>query len=74
MLGYALGRGLTLTDSCAVDAIVAQVKENDYKAQSLVQAIVMSVPFRFQAGALPAGNAGKSAVKQAVTHKERRKP
>jgi hypothetical protein len=51
MLGYALGRGLTLKDSCTVDTIVAQVKEKDYDAQALVEAIVLSVPFRFQAGA-----------------------
>jgi hypothetical protein len=50
MLGYALGRGLTLRDSCTVDAIVAQVKENDYSAQALIDAIVWSVPFRYQAG------------------------
>jgi hypothetical protein len=53
MLGYALGRGLTLQDSCAVDAIVAQVKDNDYKAQTLVEAIVLSAPFRYQAAAPP---------------------
>jgi hypothetical protein len=50
MLGFALGRGLTLEDSCAVDRIVAQVRENEYKAQSLIEAIVASVPFRYQAG------------------------
>ena len=53
LLGYALGRGLTLKDSCAVDAIVAQLKENDYKAQTLIEAIVLSVPFRYQAAAPP---------------------
>ena len=50
MLGFALGRGLTLKDACAVDSIVARVKEKDYKAQALVEAIVLSVPFRNQAG------------------------
>jgi hypothetical protein len=53
MLGYALGRGLTLTDSCTVDSIVSEVKQHDYSAQSLVEAIVLSVPFRFQAGTPP---------------------
>jgi hypothetical protein len=51
MLGYALGRGLTLKDSCTVDSIVAQLKENDYKAQTLIQAIAKSMPFQYQAGA-----------------------
>jgi hypothetical protein len=53
MLGYALGRGLTIKDSCVVDSIVAQVKENDYKAQSLIEAVVLSVPFRYQAAGVP---------------------
>ena len=51
MLGYALGRGLTLKDSCAVDDIMTQVKNNDYKARTLIEAIVLSVPFRYQAAA-----------------------
>jgi hypothetical protein len=49
MLGYALGRGLTLEDSCTVNAIAAHLRENDYGAQALVEAIVMSVPFQQQA-------------------------
>jgi hypothetical protein len=53
MLGYALGRGLTLQDSCAVDAIVARVKDNGYKAQALIDGIVLSAPFRYQAAAPP---------------------
>jgi hypothetical protein len=50
MLGYALGRGLTLEDSCTVDGIVARLKENDYRAQTLIEEIVLSMPFRYQAG------------------------
>jgi len=53
LLGYALGRGLTLQDSCTVDAIVAEVKRNDYKADALINAIALSIPFRFQAAAVP---------------------
>jgi hypothetical protein len=49
MLGYALGRGLTPKDSCVVDDIVAQVKANDYSAQTLIEATVLSVPFLYQA-------------------------
>jgi len=54
MLGYALGRGLTLKDSCTVDAIVAKLKQNGYAAQTLIEEIVLSAPFRNQAGARPA--------------------
>ena len=53
MLGYALGRGLTLDDSCTVDQIVAELEKNDYKAHTLIQGIVLSVPFRYQAGTDP---------------------
>jgi hypothetical protein len=53
MLGYALGRGLTLSDSCTVDNIVAQLKENDYRAHALIEAIVLSAPFRYQTPAAP---------------------
>jgi hypothetical protein len=53
MLGYALGRGLTLKDSCTVDAIVSKLRDNGYSAQTLVEEIVLSVPFRFMAAAQP---------------------
>ena len=53
MLGYALGRGLTLKDSCTVDSIVAEVRAKDYDAQALVEAIVLSMPFRYQAAGNP---------------------
>jgi hypothetical protein len=57
MLGYALGRGLTLSDSCTVDRIVAELKENDNRAQKLLELILLSVPFQYQApsGARPEG-------------------
>jgi hypothetical protein len=46
LLGYALGRGLTLRDQCVVDAIVAEVRKNDYSAATLIEEIVLSAPFR----------------------------
>jgi hypothetical protein len=48
MLGYALGRGLTLNDSCTVDQIVTQLTQNDYSSQTLIKGIVLSMPFRYQ--------------------------
>lgn len=53
LLGYALGRGLTLADSCTVDAIVAKLRENKYSARTLIEEIVLSVPFRYQQEAKP---------------------
>jgi len=52
MLGYALGRGLTPGDSCTVDQILAKVAADNYSSQTLVKEIVLSVPFRYQAGTI----------------------
>ncbi len=49
MMGYALGRSLTLEDYCAVDQIVEQVKKEYYSSYALIRGIVLSTPFRFQA-------------------------
>lgn len=48
MLGYALGRGLTTEDECAVDQIVAAVERDGYKSHTLITEIVRSVPFRLE--------------------------
>ncbi len=60
VLGYALGRGLTLQDSCTVDSIVAEVERNNYRGQALINAVVMSVPFRYQEAAAPSSGARQS--------------
>ena len=46
MLGYALGRGLTLRDGCAVDKIAQDLEKSGYKAQVLIRGVVESEPFR----------------------------
>lgn len=45
MLGYALGRGLTPADACAVETIVDRVSESDFEAWALAREIVLSEPF-----------------------------
>jgi mono/diheme cytochrome c family protein len=55
LLGYALGRGLTAQDSCAVDRIVADLKENNYRAQKLIEGIILSAPFQYQPPSPDAG-------------------
>lgn len=50
VLGYALGRGLTLEDNCAVDQIVEQLKRENYSTHALIRGIVLSTPFRYQLG------------------------
>ncbi len=50
MLTYALGRGLEIPDSCAVDDIVADLLENDFRFTRLVRGIVHSRPFLMRRG------------------------
>ncbi len=45
LLGYALGRGLTASDTCAVETIVNQVERQDHSAWALLREVVRSGPF-----------------------------
>lgn len=74
LFGYALGRGLTLEDLCTVDAIVAEVKRNNYSAHSLVDAIVLSTPFRYQAGADPKAPGRERTLTAHITQDKDTKP
>ncbi|MDB4610080.1 DUF1585 domain-containing protein, partial [Verrucomicrobia bacterium] len=54
MLGYALSRGLTFEDFCTIDAIVEDLKANEYASHRLLMGIVESIPFRYKySGKLP---------------------
>jgi hypothetical protein len=46
MLGYALGRGLTPADACAIETIVERVRANQHQAWTLIEEITLSEPFR----------------------------
>jgi hypothetical protein len=46
MLTYAIGRPVGYTDHETVDGLVDVLKKNDYRIQSLIEAIVASEPFR----------------------------
>jgi hypothetical protein len=46
MLTFALGRELAVQDRCAVDKILEQVENQDYRFSALVTAIAKSDPFR----------------------------
>jgi hypothetical protein len=74
MLGYALGRGLTLQDLCTVDAIVSRVKREDYRAMALLEGIVLSVPFRSQAPQPAPPSVAQPKQISANVHKEQSKP
>ena len=50
MLGYALSRGLTYEDYCAVEEILDDLRGNDYRSHTLLRGIIHSVPFRYKAG------------------------
>ncbi|MFP6763752.1 MAG: DUF1592 domain-containing protein [Planctomycetaceae bacterium] len=45
MLTYAIGRGLSYYDRCAVDEILDRLNRNDYRFSELVLGIVQSKPF-----------------------------
>ncbi|HWD98724.1 MAG TPA: DUF1592 domain-containing protein, partial [Bryobacteraceae bacterium] len=46
VLGYALGRSLQDGDSCTVQRIVQKLAANNYGTRTLIEQIVLSVPFR----------------------------
>lgn len=48
LLTYALGRGLGVQDRCTVNAIVSRMVEEDYRFETMVEAIVTSAPFTSQ--------------------------
>lgn len=48
MLTYALGRSVGATDRQTVEGIIKKVERDDYRMQSLVQAIVASEAFRMK--------------------------
>ena len=45
MLTYALGRGLGSYDRCTINDVVRDLAENEYRFETLITAIVTSVPF-----------------------------
>lgn len=52
MLTFAIGRGIEYYDRCAIDKIVEQMKQNDYRFSALVIAVVESEPFQKRKGRL----------------------
>jgi hypothetical protein len=58
VMGFALGRSLQDGDACTVQRIVQKLAANNYGARTLVEQIVLSVPFRnTQGGAVTAAPA-----------------
>jgi hypothetical protein len=68
MLGYALGRGLTIEDHCTVEEIVKKLQDGDYRSHVLMVEIALSVPFRHRAGD------GNQPREPAAPMKERKSP
>ena len=46
LLVYAIGRGLSYYDRCAIDKIVAAAKADDYRMSTILREVVRSVPFK----------------------------
>ena len=65
VLGYALGRSLQDGDSCTVQHISDALQKDNYRARTLIQQIVLSIPFRnTQSGIRNA----ESSVTQKITN------
>ncbi len=50
LLTYALGRGLLYYDDCAIEKIVSEMENQDYRFSVLVSEIVLSHPFTMRRG------------------------
>jgi len=48
MMTYAIGRGTEYYDKCAIDTIVEQCREKDFKFAYLIAGIILSDPFQKQ--------------------------
>lgn len=48
LLSFAIARPTTAIDAPAIDAIVAQAKEEELRIQAIIEAVVLSRPFRMQ--------------------------
>lgn len=48
LLTFAIGRGMTYKDRCAVDKIIAKTRPNQYRLEDLVVAVIESVPFQYR--------------------------
>jgi hypothetical protein len=51
LLGYALARGVQLSDEPLLDDMLTQLKANDYRFSAAVETILRSQQFRYQRGA-----------------------
>ncbi len=50
LLGYAVGRATTLSDTALIDEMVSELNKNDGRVSAAVQAIVRSPQFRMVRG------------------------
>ena len=46
LLGYALGRGVQLSDELLLDRMMEQLAENDYRVSAAIEVVVLSEQFR----------------------------
>ncbi|WP_197443874.1 DUF1592 domain-containing protein [Maioricimonas rarisocia] len=53
LLTFALGRGLEFYDRCAVDTIMGESAQQDYRFSAVLKAIVTSEPFLMRRGEAP---------------------
>ena len=54
--------------------IMAEVERNDYSAHSLVNAVVLSMPFRYQGAATHPAQLSRSQTRSVIRSEEQKKP
>ena len=59
LLTYAIGRGVESTDKCNIDEMAKQVAAKGFRFSSLVDAVIMSDPFRKRRGDVPVKRAAQ---------------
>ena len=52
VLGYGLGRGLEDGDHCTIQKLTDALKQDNYRARTLIREVVLSIPFRNGQGGL----------------------
>lgn len=63
-LGFALGRAIQDGDQCTIEAMMKKVAGDGYSAKTLIQEIVLSVPFRNTQSDAPVSNLQSESKKK----------
>lgn len=69
LMVYALGRGLRPADHCAIDQIVQQAGEKEYRISAFIYGVVRSDPFRMRRSSIPSTTARNPSSNARTSHR-----